>query len=164
MGNTCVIITAIFGIILSFLDSIICVIVKDQMLLSFRKLEILLNAFLILVYIFGIYIVCSPDLNKRMIKFAGYFIMAFSIEFIFINGAAISIIIWNQGNPDTIDFYKEVAIIVIAYMLIKMMYSVIYIYFAYYYYQTTEITQNLGTKNKGYYWIRIPKNESNLTF
>ena len=124
--STILLILSIFGITWNFLDYFVCSLVQDQYTAMARSIEQILDSFVIALFILCIVINCIniqikglPAQLMTYMTFASIILMSAVAAYSMFMG------IWEQGQLDHMDFYKQVALMVLGYMCGKLLFLVI---------------------------------------
>ena len=122
MSGIFFVIFSILGILASIGDYLICELVQDGNTSTARTLSEFFDFFMILLYLATVAISCCKlRLTGTMGKIAVFLTMGVVTEFSSVVGYGLFTGIWNQGQQEHMDFYKEVAILVLIYVAARFL-------------------------------------------
>ncbi len=147
------VILSIVGLLGNLIDFIICTLVPDPNTVTARHVSQFLDVVLVLMYLTTtILICCGPKLNTLWGKLGVYLVLGVVAELFTIATYGLFTGIWNQGHQEYMDFYKEVALVILLYMGFKFVYTIMFLCM-----MASYVSQDTEKEHDGF--IRIKRNQ-----
>ena len=123
MSAVLIVIMACVGCIGNLVDFYICALIQDKNTVTMRGVVQVLDLFILGTYVVCIiFLYCYKGMSNMTVRIILYLILILVTEFSAIVAYGLFMGIWNQSQKDIMDFYKQVAIMVLVYQCLKYCY------------------------------------------